>query len=152
MSEYRYELTRVLTDAYWAPFRRTLCWVMLNPSTADETIDDPTIRRVKRFTADNGYDKLIVVNLFALRATKPAALLSHADPIGQHNPMAISKAFHVADDVVFAWGAWLEGKNFPRLRPELITAEPLCLGVTKHGSPRHPLYVKADQPLVRYQP
>jgi hypothetical protein len=156
MTPYRYTLTRrcggLFTD-------RRLCWVMLNPSTADETADDPTIRRVLRFTSDADYGELEVVNLFAARATNPNDLLTIADPIGPDNDSIIAAAFNRANDVVFAWGAspaahkiglerrglevWTTCRSMMRL--------PLCLGTTKDGAPRHPLYVRADQQLVVWQ-
>lgn len=151
MSDYRYTLTRVPTIV---PDRQhsTLCWIMLNPSTADESVDDPTIRRVKRFTFDNGFDDLIVVNLFAARATNPNELIDMAeagvDPVGADNPYWLAWAVARSDAVVFAWGAWVDGKPLKRLHPHTIVPDPLCLGATKSGAPRHPLYVKADQPLV----
>lgn len=154
MNPYRYTLTRCLCLPVPRDSVRTLCWVMLNPSTADETVDDPTIRRVKRFTYDNGYTDLIVVNLFAARATNPNDLLDMAgagvDPIGANNSYWLAWAFAKSDAVVFAWGAWLDKRPLKRLHPHALVTDPLCLGTTASGAPRHPLYVRADQPLVPY--
>lgn len=83
---YRYTLERVVNAQPAGNIRDRLCWVMLNPSSADAELDDPTIRRVKRFTADAGYSDLIVVNLFALRATSPDELLRHPAPRGSRSP------------------------------------------------------------------
>lgn len=158
MTDYRYTLTREIgspPDAMFDDLHGRLCWVMLNPSTADDLTDDPTIRRVIRFTRDAGYESLEVVNLFAARAKNPRRLYEHDDPIGPENWAAILAAFDYADAVVFAWGSsggpravsranWVRGAARDLVRP------PLCLGLTADGSPRHPLYVPASQPLVEY--
>jgi hypothetical protein len=154
MSAYRYTLHRDVAPRLGDG---TVCWVMLNPSTADETLDDPTIRRVKRFSADAGFRSLVVVNLFAIRATDPKVL---ADPdldiIGPDNRPSIRRALSQAQAVVFAWGASIpqrvvrlarDQENFIRLCCEAYGLEPLCLGTTKNGHPRHPLYVAASERL-----
>ena len=148
--EYRYTLTREMFPG------AQVCWVMLNPSTATQTHDDATIRRVKRFSTDHGYGRLIVVNLFALRATKPQALVFHPDPLGgTRNIVEITKAMKDSAEVVFAWGSWSMGLLRP---PDVLSIAhelghtPRCLGLTKGGAPRHPLYVPANERLVPYQP
>lgn len=78
MNPYRYMLTRE-----WDEHGDKICWVMLNPSTADETLDDPTIRRVRSFSQREGYGSLVVVNLYAMRATDPKGLIgSVVDNVG----------------------------------------------------------------------
>lgn len=161
MTEYRYTLTRHIEYDQPLPYDDCrLCWVMLNPSTADELVDDPTIRRVIRFTKDRRYTDLTVVNLFAARTTRPLHLLEMDDPVGPDNREWIETTFADSDEVVFAWGAWMSA-NWRRLpitsTPPYVGDladkhghEPLCLGVTANGSPRHPLYVPAAQPLVPY--
>ncbi len=143
-TKYRYWLER---DKGVNP----LVFVMLNPSTADAELDDPTIRRCRRFAADNGYTGIVVVNLYAFRATKPKDLFLATDPIGLYNNRYIDEAAR-AGDVCCAWGA-----NADLARAEdvinIIRAagcNPKCLGTTKDGSPRHPLYVKADQKLINF--
>lgn len=163
MSEYRYTLTRrasdygVLVDD--AP-ERPLVWVMLNPSTADDTVDDPTIRRVRRFTWERGWDHLVVVNLFALRSPRPVLLRDVAkrggDPVGPGNGAALTAAFADAHDVVVAWGAWLDLAGNAILRELRPNVEAMlaragvnvwCLDTTATGAPRHPLYVHRSQRL-----
>lgn len=155
---YRYTLHREVNP----DSEKTLCWVMLNPSTADEFVDDPTIRRVKDFTLRGGYRDLVVVNLFAARSTQPKHLLEMADPVGPRNEETIQSVFADADDVVFAWGSWHSSNNakrygigVPRLNVERLARfarhQPFCLGVTKDGSPRHPLYVSAITPMQEYR-
>lgn len=155
-SEYRYTLRRVLDPEVSASSRRLcLCWVMLNPSTADDTVDDPTIRRVKRFTADAGFSELVVVNLFALRATKPKHLLTHADPVGYPNEQTMLDAMRESHSLVYAWGSWTGLRKLLHPNPDRFAQvaglRPYCLGKTASGAPRHPLYVRADQPLVPFR-
>ena len=114
---------------------------MLNPSTTADTADDPTIRRCVRFSTGWGFEQLIVVNLFALRATKPAALAHHADPVGADNDTTILTAAHHANQLICAWGAHQLATSRARTVTKLLHGTPLsCLGTTQHGHPRHPLY------------
>lgn len=154
MTGYRYTLTRTIPGG-----TGRLCWVMLNPSTADETVDDPTIRRVIRFTKDAGYGEALVVNLFAARSTRPVHLLDpDLDPVGPHNRRIVYESIESSDATVCAWGAWYSANAHRVSSPpdvrlihhHLGRRQPLCLGVTKHGDPRHPLYVPAAQPLVGF--
>jgi hypothetical protein len=146
---YRYYLRRA-----WGADLDRLAWIMLNPSTADATTDDPTIRRCIRFTQREGYAGMIVVNLFALRATNPAGLHDHQDPVGPRNRRIVDGALHRADAAVAAWGATVD--RHPAAGPERDYALAVAarhhrivydLGTTKAGHPRHPLYVAADTPL-----
>lgn len=127
-------------------------FIMLNPSTADGTLDDPTIRRCVRFAAALKYEKLVVVNLFAYRTSSPKELLalSHSDdPVGVGNQDAIYWATARAGLVVCAWGAHggYLGQNETVLG--WVSSNPTlrCLGKTKDGHPKHPLYLKASTEL-----
>jgi len=153
---HRYTLTR----SGWFGGRGHLVWVMLNPSTADDTHDDPTIRRVIRFTRDHNYERLTVVNLFSARATKPLDLVDMAehgcDPSWLNDGPTLN-AIRGADAVVAAWGATVPRRlarlHAARVRFVLDSCvyadrEPLCLGVTADGHPRHPLYVPSETRLV----
>jgi len=126
---------------------KTLCWVMLNPSTADGLEDDPTIRRCMAFTRGWGYSVLTVRNLFALRAIDPAELRHADDPIGPDGDAELLAA-RAADLVIVAWGASVPFCR-DRRALELLAGVPLyCLGPTKAGQPRHPLYVRGNvQPI-----
>lgn len=140
-SMYRYSLRRT-----WQEGARTVCFIMLNPSTADAEIDDPTIRRCIGFGQSWNFDALEVVNLFALRATKPVALLAASDPIGPENDEAIVLAASRAEQIICAWGA--EPLAVDRTLPvfAMLKRYPLyCVGVTKSCRPKHPLYVRGDQ-------
>ncbi len=142
---YRYVLTRT-----WDAALPAVAWIMLNPSVADAAQDDPTIRRVVRFSRDMGAGGCVVVNLFALRATDPAKLRTAADPVGPDNDRHINFEAtppFVHRRVIAAWGA--HPMAVQRARDVLRTLKEAgvaveCLGKTKDGQPRHPLYLKAD--------
>ena len=127
----------------------TVVFVGLNPSTADESTDDPTTRRCVGFARDWGFVRLELVNVFAYAATEPADLGSAPDPVGAGNREAVSTALRRADLVVCAWGNDGLGPHADAVL-ELV-ARPYCLGSTLRGAPRHPLYVRATtrpRPLV----
>lgn len=144
--EYRYRLWRE-----WSTGEGTCTFVMLNPSTADECILDPTVRRCVGYAKDWGYQRLEVANIFALRSTQPRALYGVADPVGPENDDAILGACRGARIVVAAWGD--HGKL--RDRGETVLAmlksygiAVYHLGLTAGGRPRHPLYLpKRAAPL-----
>lgn len=145
---YRYMLTRV-----WNSGRDLLTWIMLNPSTADHQVDDPTIRRCIGFARALGYAGIRVANLYAFRATKPEDLWTVPDPVGPRNDQVIRRellqAAAVNKPVIAAWGV--------NARPERVAqvlswpgADRLhCLGgVTRDGHPRHPLYLPKTADLA----
>ncbi|OZE35669.1 MULTISPECIES: DUF1643 domain-containing protein [unclassified Rhodococcus (in: high G+C Gram-positive bacteria)] len=139
---YRYTLRRVWGGGLWLTF------VMLNPSTADASQDDPTIRRCCGFARTLGYDGIHVVNLYAYRATRPQDLWTVDDPVGPENDTALRVALGRPGLVIAAWGA---NARLDRVRQ--VAAMPgsnrlLCLGITKNGAPRHPLYLRADSEPV----
>lgn len=138
-------------------YSQTTCvFVGLNPSTADETQDDPTIRRCMRFARDWGYTRLKMVNLFAFRATDPSDLFAAAhdgvDVVGPENAHALSLAFGGSDLIVAAWGAPapLTVERVGRFAQNEGYGWPFyALGLTASGAPRHPLYMRADtQPFA----
>lgn len=134
----------------------TVAFVMLNPSTADAQIDDPTIRRCCGFARTWGFGAVDVVNLFAWRSTEPKALLAAADPIGPWNDDHVRVAVSMARLVVVGWGAAGPAKLRELVRARAAAVAPLlgdsarCLGRTADGSPRHPLFVRADAQLVEF--
>jgi hypothetical protein len=134
---YRYLLTR-----QWAVGRRVL-WVMLNPSTADARVNDPTITRCIDFSKQWGFARLDVVNLFAFRATDPKELAFAKDPVGSTNDWYIEEASAKADLTVVAWGAHAMAEDRAVAVLELLK-DPHHLGTTKSGAPRHPLYLRKD--------
>jgi hypothetical protein len=139
---YRYLLTREVGEA-----ANRILWVMLNPSTADASRDDPTIRRCIGFSKRWGYGVMHVCNIFALRSTSPKALYTHADPVGPDNDDAIRVEALRAATVVCAWGAHGElhdrGRQVHAMLRQMKVA-PIVLRLTKGGQPVHPLYQPND--------
>jgi hypothetical protein len=140
---YRYRLTRT-----WGR-GGTLAFILLNPSTADASRDDPTLRRCIGLARRWGYGSIEVVNLFAWRATHPEDLRKAAAPVGPGNGRALRRALRRAEAVVVAWGnqgAWRNAG--PRLLGRLLRdsreREIACVGWTRLGHPRHVLYVRRD--------
>lgn len=124
---------------------------MLNPSTADESTDDPTIRRCIGFARTWGYGGVEVVNLFALRATDPRELRLARDPIGGLNDACLVDATARSAAMVIAWGAHGVFRSRGTAALEILSprARLLALGWTNSGEPRHPLYLRRDvQPIV----
>jgi hypothetical protein len=149
---YRYRLTRAAESM--TPMKSTALFVMLNPSTADAQFDDPTIRRCRGFAKLWDCNGLAVANLYALRSTDPAALWTHPDPIGPDNDDYLWNFARECGDVVCAWGSNARLERAARVASIMRAAGARlwCLGTTKGGSPRHPLYVRADQPLIEWSP
>ncbi|WP_439030249.1 DUF1643 domain-containing protein [Gordonia terrae] len=148
--KYRYWLERELPWSFYAGegvAPETACaFIMLNPSTADATQDDPTIRRCKHFATALGASKLIVANLYAYRATNPAELRTVDDPVGPENTFYLQSALD-ARHVVVAWGTHASDEQVARLRALADNTPLWCLGTTKAGAPRHPLYVPNTKEL-----
>ena len=121
---------------------RYVCWVMLNPSTADHEINDQTIRKCIAFSKLWGFGGLEVVNVFALRSTDPKALYPHHDPVGPLNDEAIVSSASGAGRVIAAWGnhGALHGRS-AQVRALLDGYDVECLRWTKEGQPKHPLYI-----------
>jgi hypothetical protein len=148
---YRYHLSR-----RWAAGGQCMVWIMLNPSTADADIDDPTIRRCIGFAKREGYNAIEVLNCYALRCTRPTHLLDHPDPEGPDNLLAWQSVLDLPNrDVVAAWGAsWLRLDGLPTSRAlehfEHREHEWGCLGYTDSAMPLHPLYVPKNAPFVRH--
>jgi len=118
-------------------------FVGLNPSTADETVDDPTIRRCIRFARDWGYAGLLMGNLFAFRATDPKAMAHANDPVGPDNDVWLTTLSLRAGLTIAAWGA--HPLTAGRARDAMdILGDVQALGLSKDGYPRHPLYMRAD--------
>ena len=145
---YRYLLERYWADAPALPF------VMLNPSTADAEVDDSTIRRCMAFAKREGGGGIIVANLYAYRATDPASLWARSDPYGPENDHYLTDVARFAAQtgvpLVCAWGTHGGRNNRPIVLMQQAGAKLACLGRTKDGHPRHPLYVRGDQRLEAY--
>lgn len=132
--KYRYWLRRS-----WNPSGGQCAFIGLNPSTATAHEDDPTLRRCVGFAKQWGYGSLLLVNLFALRATNPQALRTATDPVGKRANQWLKRAASESDMVVAAWGNG--GALLGRAQRIWATLEgAVCLGITNQGMPRHPLY------------
>lgn len=147
---YRYRLARTWDDGV-----PPLAWLMLNPSTADASNDDPTIRRCIGFARGFGYGGIVVVNLFAARATDPTEIGSFIDPVGPDNDATLLDVCR-QHTTVAAWGASVP--HYWRHRPRAVVSRMraagvalYALGFTKAGHPRHPLYVRGDAALTRWE-
>ena len=147
---YRYALTRAGDTSFGK--RGKAMFLMLNPSTADATLDDPTIRRCRSFASSWGFNGIAVANLYALRSTDPAALWLHCDPVGPDNDDHLYEMAVAHGRVVCAWGANARDDRVAAVVTRLrdAGAQLTCLGTTKNGAPRHPLYVRGDQPLMEW--
>lgn len=151
---YRYNLLR-----RWDYAKPCLYWMMLNPSTADADTDDPTINRCMGFARRGNYGGIHVVNLFAFRATNPFSLIgANWHTVGPQNDDYIRRAVDACgfdkSNFIAAWGA--HGTRYPqrvaRARELLPIRNTYSLGpLTKHGQPKHPLYLPYDIDWEEYQ-
>jgi hypothetical protein len=145
--QYRYALTRV-----WDPKGTKVLFVMLNPSTATEVQNDPTVERCERRARTLGFGSFCVTNIFAWRDTDPRKMRAAKDPVGPENDKTILEFAHWADTIVCAWGT--HGEHLKRgLEVQQIlreTKQPLYhLGLSKAGHPKHPLYISySEQPQL----
>ncbi len=140
---YRYQLTRI-----WDRDGGRVMFVMLNPSTATERQNDPTVERCERRARALGFGGFRVTNIFAWRATDPRQMRAVADPVGPENDAAIRAGSAWADRIICAWGT--HGAHLQRgARVERLlraTGRPLFhLGLSKAGHPKHPLYISYSQ-------
>ena len=138
--KYRYALWRT-----WDEEKPILSVIGLNPSTANETMDDPTIKRVKAIARNLGYGGIVMLNLFAIISPDPKVLKSTADPLGDNDRWLKE---YGSGDVVFAWGNFKEATG----RAKEVSAmfpNAKAFYINKNGSPKHPLYCRADiQPVT----
>ncbi len=132
---YRYALWRI-----WDENLPKVLFIGLNPSTADEINNDPTIRRCIGYAKDWGYGGYIMGNIFSFRSTNPHVMKKAKNPVGPNNNMWLLKLHNEADLTIAAWGnhgKFLNrGKEVFKLIPKIQ-----CLRITKEGFPSHPLYL-----------
>ncbi|MCW1955699.1 MAG: DUF1643 domain-containing protein [Roseobacter sp.] len=145
---YRYLLTR-----NWEPEGRKALFIMLNPSTATEVQNDPTVERCERRARALGFGGFRVTNIFAWRDTDPKAMRAAAEPIGTANDATIAQSCDWADQIIAAWGA--HGAHLQRgAAVEAVlraTGRPVFhLGLTQAGHPKHPLYIAYTQRPERW--
>lgn len=142
---WRYTLTRSWGDG------KKLLFILVNPSTADETNPDPTLTRGIGFAKRLGFDGLVFVNLFAFRTPYPKDMKKAEDPVGPDNDRHIIEQADNAGMIVLAWGT--NGCYLGRDQKviQLLQGRSLhCLGKTKHGFPKHPLYLSSGTELERF--
>jgi len=148
--EYRYTLWRQWRKDELFINRDRIRYVQfigLNPSTADETNDDPTIRRCIAFAQGWGFDAMCMTNLFAFRATDPRNMKSHSKPIGDDNDRWLVAISRQAEKVIACWGN--HGQFMARDRDAISLLQPMfCFGLTSEKQPKHPLYLRKDAQLV----
>lgn len=151
------ELNLARCEARMGGVAEFVLWVMLNPSTAaglDSTgnlINDPTLRRCIGFTQRMGFRRLHLVNLYALRSSKPDALRKHVEPVGPDCDKWLRHHAERASAIVVGWGGFDPQFLAPRVAQvrELLSGKRLlCLNVNSDGSPQHPLFVPAHRDLV----
>lgn len=150
---YRYQLSRI-----WDKNKPLVGFIMLNPSTADSLNDDPTVRRCVGFAKSWGYGGIYIVNLFAYRSSNPRDLLAipALDAVGYLNQFYLEEVFDKADFIVCAWGNQsILDRLMKRLnneyKPLAKCFTSLCyLELSKNGTPKHPLYLKADCKLLEF--
>ena len=148
--KHRYTLLHRINPLFG---KKLILWIWLNPSTADEQKLDPTLTRIRSFSEREGFDGFLMTNIFGFRATYPKEMIQTPDPIGPENDQALLAAAERCYKVVAAWGAHGVHQDRAIAVAKLLASHKLwCLGTTKAGFPRHPLYVKGDQPLVRWRP
>ena len=163
---YRYKLTR-----HWGDGDRAVTWVLLNPSTATADVDDPTIRRCTGYSQRWGFDRLTIVNIFAIRSTdwhavrdglpvggasgnaSNGASALHHEPVGKpRNDRAILEAARDAEVVVAGWGSHgTERKRAAHVRFLLADFDVQCLKIVSEHEPGHPLYLRGDLMPITYR-
>ncbi len=148
---YRYLLWR-----RWRSEGPIVLFVMLNPSTADEQREDPTVRSCIRQARRRYAAAMLTVNLYALRSTDPRRLREHPEPVGPATDAYLARAAAAADRVIVAWGnagpAGLDDRALEVCAGPLAGRRLACLGLTKAGRPRHPLYLPTSTRLRGYNP
>lgn len=126
-------------------------WLCLNPSTASEHKNDPTVTRCIEFSKSWGYTGMVMLNLFGYRATDPKEMKRYQEPVGDQNDAAIIEVSQYAKALICGWGNHGSHQDRDlRVLSKLRRAKvkPMCLVVTGKGQPQHPLYVKASkQPI-----
>lgn len=141
-NKYRYVLRRT-----WNERISAIGIVALNPSTADATADDPTVKKCVKLARFWGYGGIVLVNLFAWRATEKKEIKTIYDPIGPNNDKEIQKALNDVDDVLVAWGeygAYLNRSTKVRAILKQLPKKYVCIKQNISGEPTHPLYQKDD--------
>lgn len=153
---YRYSLMRCWDETWVEGTEIAMYFALLNPSTADASIDDPTARRCIGFAKTCGMKALYIVNAYGLVATQPKHLWEHRDPVGPQNHdyirAALTAVVNVGGVFVAGWGTHAREPEVQAIRDiaDEVGASIWCLGMNDGGSPKHPLYLRADTALKRW--
>lgn len=134
---WRYSLWRI-----WDPSKPAIAFCCLNPSTADELIDDPTVRRCIQFSKNWGYGSFTMLNAYAYRSTDPRGLKTVENPVGEENDVVLATVAARVQDIIVGWGVHCEPNRAESVLK--ILGKVHCLGVNENGSPKHPLYIRGN--------
>ncbi|WP_437187249.1 DUF1643 domain-containing protein [Planctomicrobium sp. SH668] len=148
--QFRYSLVRRFGKPLAKKSDR-ISFIGLNPSTATERVNDPTVRRCIGYARDWGYREFVMLNAFGYRSTDPAGLKAIEDPVGAPNLDTIVEWVNKSDVVVCCWGVHAVLNNHNQRLLALLSplkTRATCFGKTQAGHPKHPLYLRKDAPLV----
>ena len=143
--EYRYVLRRV-----WDNSKPKIAFIGLNPSLANEQIDDNTVRKCINIARKNGFGQLAMLNAYAYRSTDPSALKTIPSPEGESNDLYILQECKTSGKVVVAWGSHVLDQRHNSLLKLLENFSLWCFCKNKDGKPKHPLYVPINSQLILY--
>jgi hypothetical protein len=147
---------RIVLWRIWDIEKPTILFIGLNPSTANEVSDDPTIRRVRRFATDWGFGGIYMMNCYTLVSSNPDDLRNSEVKWVQslhkiQNDVYLKSYAKLCEKIVFAWGSFSIVKEYGRdVELSKMFPDAYCLGKNANGSPKHPLYLKADTKLEKY--
>ena len=145
---YRYSLSRTQLKA-----KKFILFILLNPSTATEFKNDPTIARCQKRSQLLGYEAFTICNLFAFRTKSPKIMKNFSEPIGPENNRIINEILNKASKVICAWGNHGTHLNQADRITKIIKnsgTRAYHLGLTKNNQPMHPLYIKYNKKLIKW--
>jgi len=144
---YRYALFR----QWGGNSLNAVMFIGLNPSTADEVNNDPTVRRCMRFAYAWGFDAMYMMNAYAFRSTDPKGLNRADDPVGPRNDRWLTDAQSYCHLAVACWGNHICADRHKRVMQLFSYYTLQCLGVNANGTPKHPLYIAHKTPLIDFK-
>ena len=147
-ANYRYILTRE-----WDVMKGKLMFIMLNPSTADQHVNDPTVHRCQERAMRMDFGGFIVCNIFGYKSTDPRELKNCPDPVGEANDRYILEAARIAEKIICAWGTHGLFRNRGKIVRKMLLDcdyDLHCLGINKNGTPKHPLYLPYKARIITY--
>jgi hypothetical protein len=139
--KHRYKLSR-----HWDLNKPQILYIMLNPSIGNESIDDPTIRRLLSFTKKFDYGGFFVGNLFTYITPNPKTLDTSIG-LTNKNLNVLTNLVSKADEVVYAWGNSIEEPN----ELKKLISNPMCFGKNLNGTPKHPLYLPSNSKIIKFR-